>query len=149
MPVLKIRDENGNWIPIPNINTEVNEASIRGAIPSLIKCIGGANSPLVTLDGESIPIGRVSTGSYVGTGVGVGASVSLTFDFEPQLILVCDTKGVLVMVRPNARGISIWSTSINNFPTYWTDDGVSYSTVYDWAMNTEGTTYNYVAIGLG
>ena len=160
MSVLKIRDENGNWVSVPTINSEVNEASIKGAIPSLIKCIGGANSPLVTLDGESIPIGRISTGSYVGTGTGITqGSVSLAFDFKPQMVLIKSSvsgngASLSILLRPDTTRFVLYGTSapINSYSgVEWTDEGVSFSSVGDYGqhMNIEGTTYNYVAIGLG
>lgn len=156
MSVLKVKDKNGKWVSIPALNSDVNESSIKAAIPSLIKCMEDTDSPFVTLEGKSIPIGRVATGSYVGTGAGSSTpntEVRLTFDFKPHLILI-KTLGsgnginLAILLRPDTFGFGITSpTSI--FRIEWLDDGVSFANrgSYGWEMNTEGTTYNYIAIG--
>lgn len=91
MSILRIKDKDGNWVEIPSLNVEVNRKSVRAAIPTLVEYIKDSNSPFVALDGESIPIGRIASGAYRGTGAyGEGNSVVLTFDFEPKIVWVTE-----------------------------------------------------------
>lgn len=105
---------------------------------------------------------RIVTGSYTGTGTyGVDNANSLTFDFEPQvLILECRHNlegGVFpfntVLLRGDEYGYLGTVYSADSFtevslPLAW--DG---NTVRWWNMNaslqlnTEGSEYRYVAIG--
>ena len=90
---------------------------------------------------------RIQIGSYVGTGF--GKEVSLTFNFEPQLIVISSAGNIdqAYMVRGCSgtyipyydRGVYniIWSGKT----VRWTDD------IQDKNLNAIGATYNYVAIG--
>lgn len=156
MSVLKIKDENGNWISIPALNSDVNRDSVAMAIPTLMEWMGDADSPFATLDGSPIPIGLMATGSYVGT----GDVVELTFDFEPKLVLIknvgsSDAANVAILFRNDTHSFVItYETMMGSFPMDWSDSGVSFgragiSSRFDYYMGMEGVTYNYIAFGVG
>lgn len=97
---------------------------------------------------------RIVTGSYTGTGTsGVNGQNTLTFDFTPRIVflnteLVNPSNTIpryFALLCPaskyafdaNHRGGVTWGEN----SVSWYSDGPSYQ------MNTEGTTYQYIAIG--
>lgn len=162
LSLLKIKDGNGNWVNIPEINSEVDENSIKAAIPTLLKLVGGEDFSITTLEGDVVPIRRMATGTYVGTAIAGGKNeVRLTFDFKPHLIFIKSPSAYsggnsAILLRPDTCALVIRRTNASTPITYfdgieWLDDGVYFSNVYnssfDYYMNDASTTYNYVAIG--
>lgn len=157
MSILRIKDKDGKWVEIPSLNVEVNRKSVRAAIPSLVEYIKDSNSPFVALDGESIPIERMVTGTYAGTGTyGEGNPVVLTFDFKPKIVWVaeknpqsgigaaqtCMLNGVTTAFYDRASTHSVLSVR-------WEGNSVSYysTSTTTSQYNESGKEYIYYAIG--
>jgi len=117
--------------------------------------IGGADT--------SIPVPKIETGSYVGTGTsGASNPNTLTFPFEPKVVFVTNTNQSSLpsryFITPLIQGVtqasSISGTSNNTGTVYtivadWTNESVSwYGTNANNQLNTSGQTYSYIAIGI-
>lgn len=102
--------------------------------------------------GNDIPVPRIETGSYVGTGTyGQSNPTTLTFTFEPKLVFASSTThyySTAPMVRNSGRSSTGTNSSNAYITVQWTDNGVSwYGSNADYQLNYSGITYYYVAIG--
>lgn len=91
---------------------------------------------------------KIAYGFYVGTGTYKQANAnSLTFDFVPKVILF-GAFGGIVAIKDTAT-VTYYTTTNHQLYFVWSGNTVSwYSTESaGWQMNTEGTTYFYVALG--
>lgn len=114
------------------------------------------------LFGNDIPVPRVETGSYAGTGTyGVGSPNTLMFDFVPKLIIISidnNTYGGYI-----AWGSMIWVYN-SKMASSWVDAGNNSNnitcslsgTTFSWyttgttdssQLNQWNASYNYIAIG--
>lgn len=97
---------------------------------------------------------RIQTGSYVGTGTyGANNPCSLTFDFEPQIIII-SYKTTALLLRGQS-GITVSTGSVyssldfimqweGNKITWWYNGTNTYGS--DFQANARGETYRYCAI---
>lgn len=111
-------------------------------------------------------LGRVVTGSYVGTGTfGIANKNSLTFDFQPKIVLIsvgCHDqfrKGAMFMYGQTQSTIinegGSYSTTQGHISLSWFGTGVSWYDDYhnvpgsggEYQLNGSGLTYYYTAIG--
>lgn len=100
---------------------------------------------------------RSETGSYTGTGAyGTSNPSSLTFDFEPQLLVISGGDGVSKMVAVNGDAYCLsyapgGSSGNNSVAVTWSGNAVSWcftgSGNAAYQLNTSGKTYHYIAIG--
>ena len=105
------------------------------------------------VQGNAVPVTRIETGSYVGTGTyGQANPNSLTFGFEPHIVLVSANGGDEWNIFMKNVGLSIFAdNSYYNYPSF-AGNGVSWYTntnSVSYQFNVSGKTYYYVAIGLG
>ena len=102
---------------------------------------------------------RIAVGSYVGTGDSGAATPNiLTFDFNPQLIIIAkdadesvDLGTIMIRGQSYNPGFGYVGSSSNclALTLSWTDNGVSWYT--DNAgdqLNNKGVTYCYFAVGI-
>lgn len=119
---------------------------------------------LTGISGGAIPVPRIETGSYVGTGTyGKNNPTSLTFGFTPKIVFISSSgndsptgynrfTSPLVFGTSRARNINLdGSLTTSHLYLTWEDQSVSfYSPNSAWEqLNQSGFTYYYVAIGLG
>lgn len=108
---------------------------------------------------------KIATGSYVGTGTGGPNNPNtLEFDFTPQLVIIIiendrpDAQTPWTFVRPWKYCTAFHDGNASSNTSYnhvtWLDKGVSWYSQYvngnpapGGQLNTEGTTYHYLAIG--
>ena len=108
---------------------------------------------------------QIKTGVYYGTGTyGESAPVSLTFDFEPEMLMVMEalpsatgtsTSSAFFVASKTMYGYLIHETNGNNFisnntylPITWNGKTVSwYGGTANNQMNATNRTYHYIAIG--
>lgn len=114
-----------------------------------------------TLLGQLANLGvKIATGNYSGAGVGGSSSPNtLTFDFEPQILLIATKDGSQVRYFAASRNseysflVSLYdgSTAKCSYSSIitWNGKTVSWYCTVDrsYQMNHEGLTYNYIAIG--
>lgn len=114
-----------------------------------------------TLLGQLANLGvKIATGNYSGAGFGGPSSPNtLTFDFEPQILLIATKDGSAVRYFIASRNSELsFFVSLHDGSTA----KCSYSSIITWngktvswyctadrscQMNYEGLTYNYIAIG--
>ena len=116
------------------------------------------------VQGNAVPVTRMETGSYVGTGTyGEANPNSLTFGFEPLVVFISDVSSSSAATSYYNFGfmnnsqfgiVRNYSNAAGAFYIMrlsWSERGLSFysdsSPLYQ--LNMSGTTYNYVAIGLG
>lgn len=101
---------------------------------------------------------RMHVGSYVGTGLtGEANKTTLTFDFTPRVVIV---QGTTPRFRTATTSTSFdWALFLNgttlayvgsntaDFHVSWGTNNVSWYDTGGAALNTNNTTYNFVAIG--
>ncbi len=103
---------------------------------------------------------QIEAGSYTGTGTGNSDSDStkyntLTFDFEPKVLFVGDSKKEFRINLSGAGFIAVkgaegtWAMTPQSYPKYrFVDNAVQWHANSAAAQyNTSGTIYAYVAIG--
>ena len=102
---------------------------------------------------------RIAVGSYVGTGdSGSAAPNTLTFDFNPQLIIIAkdidaslDLGTIMIRGQSHNPGFGYVGSSSNclALTLSWTDNSVSWYTgnAGD-QLNNKGVTYCYFAVGI-
>lgn len=154
MSILRIKDKSGKWVDVPSLNVGVNEKSVRAAIPTLIKWIEGSDSPFCTLEGKSVPIVRITKGSYVGTRTyGAGNPTTLTFDFEPKLVFIHSDYEVIVYVWGTAKFQFVYGGNGQVSNTVTTTDNGNGTYTMSW-YNADSAekqlnrySHQYVAIG--
>ena len=103
----------------------------------------------------SSKITRVALGTYTGTGTsGSEAPNSLTFEFEPKFLLIwTSTDTYRAMGLSGGNLVGYYSEKWGELFTTWSGNTVSwYAYVYSGdgsrpQMNSNGTTYSYLAIG--
>ncbi len=167
--------------PLPGINANHVGGQLReifaliqnlsvGAIPDGTITTGKLADGAVTLEkisGGSIPLSWVSgslkivTGSYRGTGTaGSGKPCSLTFDGEPQLVIISSgetsgvTRGLIVLIKGayDTLGMGSQSHTKDSLTIEWGENSVSWysygETTIDATLqaNYLDSTYNYFAI---
>lgn len=166
--ILRVKDKNGNWISIP---------AIRGDTPYIKNgtwWIGEEDTGVI------VGGAMVATGSYVGTGTygtvnGTAQPTTLTFNFEPQLVVIAmankggytDVVGLLIKGMPYSinfgagEDVSVDLSSVvrHTYDNALLDiQGASVtfsarsvsilSNVFrEKQFNASGVTYYYVAIG--
>ncbi len=110
-------------------------------------------------------LGRVVTGSYVGTGkYGAANKNTLTFDFQPKVVFITVghfdqfTKGVMFVYGQSESTVinngGSYSSSQGHISLTWFGNGLAWWDGYhngdgaaQWQLNTSGLTYYYTAIG--
>ncbi len=115
----------------------------------------GESGDFYDLWGNVIPIVKIETGSYVGTGTaGQNNPNTLTFSFEPKIVfvnMVSDAYGSEIpMINGCLRGTVYDGTSgaSTKLNLTWTDNSVTwYQNSAAWQLNQNGQKYNYVALG--
>ena len=159
--VLKIKDENGNWVSVP---------SIRGG-DGLTPFVGeNGNWWLGTIDtgvrAKAIDGTRIEKGSYNGTNTyGVDAPVILNFDFAPKLLMVfCGRQEkqipfLMIAINGIGKGVSFikedtssdTASVLFNVNISFSDNRVSYysNSAENQFNNTNYSAYvyHYFAIG--
>lgn len=135
----------------------------------LFQCIGSVSSDiegaypdgewvdgvLYQLSAYDVGVARIAHGSYVGTGEkGATAPNSLSFSFEPKLVLVAledesDSSPFSsweIFLRNRSRAIAHLANYSSSLA--WDGNTVSwYASSAAYQLNTEGSTYLYIAIG--
>ena len=154
--ILQVKDENGNWIPIPAIKGDKGDPGKDGLTPFI-----GANGNwyIGTLDTgvKAVSDVQVATGSYQGTG---NNTIVLSFNFVPKCILIDGgyiygggwEYGFLNPQAGTGVGIANYSeneTKIQKITCSVSGNTVSASTLYNIlsAGSPNVAMYNYVAIG--
>ena len=148
LSILKIKDKDGNWIPIEAIRGEDGADGLTPYIKYATWWIGDIDTGVRAEVQEST---LMATGSYVGTGSTDAAA--LHFDFVPKLVILMPYLSIF------AKGCGSVSFGTYNetglsYPTYATAKSGVYATFSDnsvsiQGLNTAGTTYSYIAIGNG
>ena len=105
--------------------------------------------------GGTIPVPRIETGSYVGTGTyGASNPTTLSFPFEPKMVIIAANayQGGIThpLIRPDTVGyVTIAASIYSTMVVSWAGKEISF---YDAnsairQFNNSGTTYYYIALG--
>lgn len=103
--------------------------------------------------GNTIPVPKIETGSYVGTGTyGSSTPNTLTFSFEPKIVFIAldtDYNGTCVpMIRASKSAASIIASAGYLISLSWNEKSVSwYGATAQSQLNLSNKTYFYVCIG--
>lgn len=146
MPILRIKDENGNWIPIPSIKGDKGDTPYVGDNENW--WVGGVDTGVKVSP-------RIVTGSYVGTG---NSTFALAFDFVPKCILITGNGEFGFLNPKEGSGCSIAPYNedfaiVEGCACTIAGNTVTVNTTFYNPLNAiqytggPGHTYHYVAIG--
>lgn len=148
----------------PTVHTHDASAVVSGIIPAIR---GGTGFNNLEALANAIGAVKIETGSYIGTGNnGPGSPNQLTFNFQPQVILIAgevnqtSLVSIAIFIRgfgyaptiaggtTNAEGNILGYTPV----VVWNENTVTWNTTVSkssgyYQSNESGVTYNYVALG--
>ena len=150
--ILKIKDKDGNWIPIESIRGENGADGLTPYIKNATWWIGDIDTGVRAEVQESK---FMATGSYVGT----GDSTTLTFDFEPNLLIISypttSSSPFLGILLRGSSCVTAFYKGSNGIVDYATVSATTFEEVVTFSENSVSftgfgevdVTYRYVAIG--
>lgn len=154
MPILRIRDENGNFIPIYAIRGDDGKSAYEQAKEGGYK---GTEEEFVARLNDltgSENLARFQTGSYVGTGTaGINNKNTLTFNFEPKFVFITNKLNWSYRMHPFVRGCDVGvmqcGADMYTVELSWNGNTLSWynGDGSDWKQFNSRITYHYIAIG--